>query len=96
METYTKAQLEKLNFYDVRNVARAVGVKNVSKKKISVLIDNIIKIQDGELAPYRTKKGRPVKKRLNYNEIDRTEDDKAKILELKLLAKRMLEIIASL
>lgn len=54
-------ELYKLTVHELRVRARALGVKSPTTKRQKELIDEILKIQSGELEPYTTKMGRPVK-----------------------------------
>ena len=56
-----RLELEKLGIYELRTKARNVGVKAPTMKKREVLIDEILKIENGEIAPTKTKMGRPPK-----------------------------------
>lgn len=53
--------LEKYSIYELRQIARSMGVKSPTTKKHSQLIDEIKKIQNKEIAPIKTTKGRPAK-----------------------------------
>ena len=53
--------LEKYSIYELRQIARSMGVKAPTTKKHSELINEIKKIQNKEIAPIKTTKGRPAK-----------------------------------
>ena len=53
--------LEEYSIYELRQIARSMGVKAPTTKKHSELIDEIKKIQNKEIAPIKTTKGRPAK-----------------------------------
>ena len=60
---YTQDNIRELTIHKLREIARNIGVKAPTTKKRDELIDEILKIQNGELMPYNpTKKvGRPAK-----------------------------------
>ena len=60
---YTEDNIRELTIYKLRDIARNIGVKAPTTKKRDELIEEILKIQNGELMPYNpTKKvGRPAK-----------------------------------
>lgn len=62
---------EDLNIYELRDIARKIGVKNPTTKKRDVLVKEIEQIKRGELQPYfsTTKQGRPAKN-LNLKIVD--------------------------
>ncbi len=93
MENYTEKQLEKVNFHDLRRLGQIVGVKSACSLKKAELIDQILKVQNGEIDPYFSTKGRPAKKELS---LCLGGYSKEKIKNLELLAKRMLDIISTL
>ncbi len=58
----TEEKLDKLGIYDLRRVARLCGVSSPTSKRRDVLINEILRIQAGELKPiFNNKIGRPVK-----------------------------------
>lgn len=61
MEQFDKQNLQQLSIYELRTIARQVGVKSPTTKKHKELIDCILKIQSGEEQAFSTKKGRPPK-----------------------------------
>lgn len=62
MDNYTKQELELLGIYELRTIARNVGVKSPTTKRHEELVNNILRIQNGEDKATSTKKGRPPKK----------------------------------
>lgn len=62
MENLSLAQLKKLGIYDLRTIARKIGVKSPTTKRHDELVDSILKIQKGEEIANTTKKGRPPKR----------------------------------
>lgn len=59
--------LKSLSIYELRKLAREIGVKAPTTKGSDLLINEIIAIQRGELEPFRSKMGRPPKGvTLNY------------------------------
>ena len=67
-----KLELEKLGIYELRTKARNVGVRAPTMKKREVLIDEILKIENGEIVPTKTNMGRPPKNVFILgNEIDK-------------------------
>ena len=61
MEKYIEQNLQQLSIYELRAIARQVGVKSPTTKKHNELIDSILKIQNGEEQAFLTNKGRPPK-----------------------------------
>ncbi len=59
----TREQLDELSIYTLRELARKIGVASPTSKKKDDLINGIIEIQEGKVAPYvaKTKQGRPPK-----------------------------------
>lgn len=62
MDKYNRQHLEQLGIYELRTIARDVGVKSPTSKRHKDLVDCILKIQNGEQAASSSKKGRPPKK----------------------------------
>lgn len=62
MENFSLAQLKNLGIYDLRTIARGIGVKSPTTKRHDELVDSILKIQKGEEVANITKKGRPPKR----------------------------------
>ena len=58
---------EELNIYELRQIARNIGVYSPTTLKRKDLIDKIEKIKNGELNPYirKSKQGRPAKNLTN-------------------------------
>ncbi len=96
MKKFTKKQLQSTNYFDLRTFAREIGVKNPTALKKENLINEIIKVQNGEVMPHRTTKGRPAKKTIDTLNDKLKEEQHNKILEIKVLAKRILELTSSL
>ena len=71
MEKYTFEQLNAKGICEVRDIARGIGIPSATKKNKGELIDQIIKISNGEIdAPNPPKRGRPAKEA--YIKEDRT------------------------
>ena len=62
-------QIEKLGIYELRSLARSMGVQSPTSKKREELISAIKDIQSGTLKPQFNNFGRPVKKLSNQNEL---------------------------
>lgn len=56
--------LEEYSIYELRLIARDIGVKSPTTKSRAILIDEIKKIKNNKLKPYFSTKGRPSKKNL--------------------------------
>ena len=57
-----KKQFENLGIYEIRKIAREKGVYSPTKLRREKLIEQIIKVDSGEIKPYQKKsKGRPPK-----------------------------------
>lgn len=71
MQTFTKEKLYKLGIYELRTVARNIGVRCPTKLKKEEMIDCIFSILSGKEKPYvnTSKKGRPPKDISNLNDI---------------------------
>ena len=62
---YRKEQLNEISIYDLRAFARKIGVKSPSSMIKRNLIEEIIKVENGEKAPdFSGKRGRPPKRKL--------------------------------
>ena len=48
MENFSLSQLKNLGIYDLRTIAREIGVKSPTTKRHDELVDSILKIQKGE------------------------------------------------
>ena len=70
-KSYSKEALQNLGIYELRNVARQVGVYSPTKYKKEILIDKILAIIQGEEQPYvkKTNQGRPAKQIAGIDEI---------------------------
>ena len=65
MATYTREMLEATSIFAVRDIAKEVGVSSPTKKNKGELIDLILKITSGEMAPPEApRRGRPKKQTL--------------------------------
>jgi|LGOV01.1.fsa_nt_gb transcription termination factor Rho len=60
---FSKENLEKLGIFELRNLAREIGVYSPTTYKKQELIDNVLLIASGKLEPHvaKTKQGRPPK-----------------------------------
>ena len=59
---FNREELDKINIYALRNVAREVGVKSPTSLTKQVLIEEILLIQSGAKQPVvQSKRGRPIK-----------------------------------
>lgn len=66
-------ELQQLRIHELRDLARKMGVSAPTSKKKEVLIDEIVKIMNGESEPFQnqTKKGRPVRNNVdNFDVVD--------------------------
>lgn len=57
----TIEELKMLSVYELRMLARAMGVRSPTSKSSEQMINEIIAIENGKLEPFKTKKGRPPK-----------------------------------
>ena len=88
---YTIEELEQINLYSLRVIARDMGVRAPTSLTKSVLIDEIIKIQSGVKKPYvPNKRGRPVGKSITEIQVISNLNERANILKIKQQAKREL------
>ena len=76
----TREELYERNTHELRTLGRRVGVKCPSKLKKEDLVDSILKIEKGLIAPYHTNMGRPIKKGSTH--ISLSKDDVEKIEQL--------------
>jgi hypothetical protein len=100
---YDKESLEKMHVYNLRHIARDLGVKAPTTLKRKILIDEIILIQKNEKEPYKkSKKGRPVKNfiqntniNIETNSIDLKEEAKKEFIEtiLKEIEKKLYKLL---
>lgn len=60
-EKETRESLFSLSIYQLRNKARDMGVKSPTAKRQQQLIEEILKIQNGEMSAYKSNMGRPPK-----------------------------------
>lgn len=70
-KNYSREALQNLGIYELRNVARQVGVYSPTKYKKEVLVDKILAIMQGQEQPYvkKTNQGRPAKQIAGIDEI---------------------------
>ncbi len=69
LKYFTREELEKINFFVLREIARVKGVKSPTSKNKDQLTDEIILIQDGKLKPCPpSKKGAPKKSEVDLSE----------------------------
>lgn len=61
MDIIARNRLEGLSIYELRAVARQVGVKSPTTKKHRELVEAVLRIQSGEERAFSTNKGRPPK-----------------------------------
>ena len=71
MDNFSVEKLEELGIFEIRNIAREVGVYSPTTLKKQELIDSIINIMNGKLEPYvrKTKQGRPPKSISSLNSL---------------------------
>lgn len=62
MAVYTKEMLEATSIFAIRDIAKEVGISSPTKKNKAELIDLILKISSGEMAPPRSAPPRTSKK----------------------------------
>ena len=64
--------LKKMSIYELRSVARSLGVKSPTTFRKQDLITQIINVQEGKLTAHYSKRGRPpyVKNCINYDLFD--------------------------
>ena len=75
MTKYTFEQLDNKSIYEVRDIAREVGVPSATEKKKDELIDLILKITNREMeVPKPPKRGRPRKEPYNREERQQAEE----------------------
>ena len=76
MEKYTIEQLDAKTIFEVRDIAKEVGVSSPTKMKKKELIDMILKITSCEIvAPEPPRRGRPPKETYNKAEEQLLNDD---------------------
>ena len=89
---YELEELQEANLFSLRNLAREIGVKNPTMLNKKDLIEEIMKIDSGEVQPCeRTNRGHPIKKDIEIKS-DMSVDPVLK--ELKKRFKK--EFIASI
>ena len=71
-----REELEKLSIYELRARGRNVGVKAVTTKKQNVIIDEILRIESGELEPVKNNMGRPPKNFYILNDMNGLLEEK--------------------
>ncbi len=62
MEKYSKEELNDIGIFELRSIARNVGVKSPTTKRHNDLVNAILRVQNGEDKVFSTNKGRPPKK----------------------------------
>ena len=80
-----KEYLEDKTIYDLRTLARELGVKHPSMLKKKELIDNIIKINNGLINSSNEKRGRKPRSKLDFSIVEKkglTEYQKEEIFNL--------------
>ena len=76
MEKYTIEQLDAKNIFEVRDIAKEVGVSSPTKMKKKELIDMIMKITSCEIdAPEPPKRGRPPKEAYSRGEDQQSNNE---------------------
>ena len=87
---FDKEQLQKLSVYDLRNVAREIGVKAPTTLTKQALIEEILQIESGKKQPSApTKRGRPIKNYIDNN-ADKILSD---IREKQAIKKQIIDCI---
>ena len=83
---FSREELDKINIYALRNVAREVGVKSPTSLTKQVLIEEILQIQSGAKQPVvQSKRGRPIK-----NSIENKNDEISISVKEKMAIKKEL------
>ncbi|MBE5756554.1 MAG: hypothetical protein E7342_02025 [Clostridiales bacterium] len=82
---FTKDELEKRSLHDLRLMGREIGVKSPTSLVKKELIEKIVLVSNGQVAPYRTKKGRPtIKEKEVFNTYKTQFEKKLDNILLKL------------
>jgi len=90
---YSKELLNQTSIYSLRIIGLEIGVRAPSSKTKSKLIEEILDIESGKLAPcVPSKRGRPLKKRIDGN----NEFLKNNFLLTKLKDEKKRKIIKSI
>ena len=91
---YSIEELNAFNLHSLRILARNFGVKSPSSLKKSVLVDEILNIQNGIKNPYfSNKKGRPVKR---YVTLQKNNGDTEIVCENTLRTQLKKEFISTI
>jgi hypothetical protein len=95
---FTKGELEKINVYTLRNLARDIGVKSPTSLTKPLLIEKILQIQSGKSQPHEpSKRGRPVINNMENNHAEGLLSIKEKAaIKKELIDKILKEIEAEL
>lgn len=101
----TTKELQKCNIHDLRDLGAKIGVKSATSLSKEKLIENILLINQGKIAPYHTKKGRPRtygnifvgKTEKNCkNKSDKKGESENKIETLLFLKKELIKNVAKI
>ena len=88
---YNLEQLQQINLYSLRNIARNIGVRAPTALTKLKLIDEIIKIQSGQKEPcIPSRAGRPAGQCVSEIQLISNPNEKANIKKIKEQAKREL------
>ena len=93
---YKREELSKCCLFTLRQIGREIGVKSPTSLTKNALIEQIIKVDNGEIKPYFSKVGR---KHLNdeYDKIIEKKNDREEfLLELEKLTLEYREKITKL
>ncbi len=86
---YQKEFLLSINLYDLRNIARNIGVRAPTALTKPVLIDEIMKIQSGKKEPcVPSKTGRPAIRRIDNLESMEKEESQSRLLDIIKIKKQ--------
>lgn len=95
---YTKEELELKNIHVLRQIGREKGVKAPSALRKSQLIENIIGIDKGEIAPHVSVAGRPaLDENFTANKKEKTDKQEKKKQIKKIINEfttKLLEILS--
>ena len=88
---YSLEQLQQINLYSLRNIARNIGVKAPTALTKTKLIDEIIQIQSGKKEPcVPSRVGRPAGQLVSEIQLISNANENGKIKKIKEQAKREL------
>ena len=95
---FVKEQLEKISVYDLRNIARGIGVKAPTILRKYELIEEILQIESGKKRPSeKSKRGRPIKSGFTNSTISVKDKEmiKKEIIDsiLKEIERKLYEIL---